>query len=71
MRPVIHFIDFAPDDEELRPVCGSRNELVAWTTVRTLVSCASCARLLRAERAGVTSPPPPLVRPAPSLQPGR
>jgi hypothetical protein len=58
MRSVIHFIDFAPNDAQLKPICGSRDDLVAWTTVRQLVSCSACARLLRVSREQAAAPSP-------------
>ena len=46
-RNVIHFVDAARIGTELRPVCGAWHDAVTWTTVRTLMTCPACARLLR------------------------
>jgi len=47
---VIHFVDVERLGAELRPICGAWSENVTWTTVRSVMTCPACARLLRVAR---------------------
>ncbi len=47
---VIHFVDVGSIGTELRPVCGAWGEHVTWTTLRSVMTCPACARLLRVAR---------------------
>jgi hypothetical protein len=44
---VIHFVDVKRIAQELRPVCGAWGDNVTWTTVRAVMTCPACARLVR------------------------
>ena len=44
---VIHFVEVGKIGTELRPVCGAWSEYVTWTTVRAVMTCPACERLLR------------------------
>jgi hypothetical protein len=44
---VIHFVDVDRIETELRPVCGAWGDHVTWTTVRAVMTCPACARLVR------------------------
>jgi hypothetical protein len=44
---IIHYVDAARIDTELRPICGAWHDRVTWTTVRALMTCPACARLSR------------------------
>lgn len=46
-RCVIHYVDVAHMEEELRPVCGAWGDEVTWTTLLTITTCPACAVALR------------------------
>jgi hypothetical protein len=59
----IHFIDRTWHD--MRPICGAWHDGVNWTTVRRVVTCPACARLLRAQqREAIDQEPAPIASPA-------
>lgn len=44
---VIHYVDVAHLEEELRPVCGAWGDEVTWTTLVGIATCPACASALR------------------------
>ena len=44
---VIHYVDVAHMQEELRPVCGAWGDEVTWTTLVGIATCPACASALR------------------------
>ncbi len=44
---VIHYVDVAHMQEELRPVCGAWGDEVTWTTLLTIATSPACASALR------------------------
>jgi hypothetical protein len=48
MNVILHFADRASGD--LRLVCGACNDGMSWTTLRAVVTCPACTRLLRVPR---------------------
>jgi hypothetical protein len=42
-RYVIHLVDVAALEDELRPVCGAWGEEVTWTTIPAITTCPQCA----------------------------
>ncbi len=63
MWKVIHFVDVARVRSELRPLCGAWHDDVTWTTLRAVVTCPACARLLREPRPERRRPPIPSFAP--------
>ena len=49
---VIHFVDVAAMEDELRPVCGAWGEEVTWTTIPAIMTCPKCALAFREKRPG-------------------
>jgi len=47
---VIHFVDVACMDDELRPVCGAWGDEVTWTTILAIMTCPDCALVVRGKQ---------------------
>ncbi len=67
---VIHFVDVARMDDELRPVCGAWGDEVTWTTILAVMTCPECALALREKRPGGSRTAASPRTPSSSASPG-